>query len=54
MKTTRLLFCAAFCLLPVIAKAQQATTTWTVACVNCGQFHYGDKKTAPEDYRRRW
>ena len=54
MKTTRLLFCAAFCLLPVIAKAQQATPTWTVACVNCGQFHYGDKKTAPEDYRRRW
>ena len=54
MKTTRLLFCAAFFLLPVIAKAQQATTTWTVACVNCGQFHYGDKKTAPEDYRRRW
>ncbi|MBO7532803.1 MAG: hypothetical protein J6T46_02355 [Victivallales bacterium] len=53
MKTTPLLFCAAFCLLPVIAKAQQATV-WTVACVNCGQFHYGDKKTAPDDYRRRW
>ena len=53
MHTARLLFCAAFCLLPVVAKAQQATV-WTVACVNCGQFHYSDKKTAPEDYRRRW
>lgn len=53
MKTTRLLFCAAFCLLPIIAKSQEATV-WTIACVNCGQFHYGDKKTSPEDYRRRW
>ena len=53
MPTVRPFIVAACFLLPVIAHAQEATV-WTVACVNCGQFHYGDKKTAPEDYRRHW
>ena len=53
MTTVRPFIVAVCFLLPIIAHAQEATV-WTVACVNCGQFHYGNKKTAPEDYRRRW
>lgn len=29
-------------------------TTFTVACVNCGSFHYGDKKTPKATYRDNW
>lgn len=29
-------------------------TIFTVACVNCGRFHYGDKRTPKATYRDNW
>ena len=46
--------CIAVLLLPAIVSGGDRTDVFTVGCVNCGAFHYGNGRATPDEFKASW
>ena len=46
--------CIAVLLLPAIVSGGDLTDVFTVGCVNCGAFHYGNGRATPDEFKASW